>query len=1222
MDADGSITKITAGDLTLGGATAIRLGGDVLGTTDFDAADTITFEDNVTADGDTQRFDAGDGALWAKGTITKTTAGDLALGGDADIDLDGTVDVDDGSLTIEDDFSAAADLIASENVTFEGSVVNATLDGGTLATPVNQNITAENGKVYASGWIHKTGDGNLNIFGGYDGGIGSSPPYNYSIFTHDVTVDNGQLDITGDAYVVLAGDIYSSGNMQLTSGNGGWGYLAHTYGTIESLNGSVEMTANDFVILLQGGNATEYVTAGEDILLNDNTEVRVMEGRKLDAGDDVILAAGKSLQANDSLTIVAGDDILLGVDDDTNPGVGTAGDVTATGDLTLNAGDDIYAHGELISDEGSIELYSSNYTTYLYADVTADDSVLLNNETELRGTGTQRIEATTGTLTANRDVDKTTEGNLELAGATGIVLGDDVSTENGHLIFENDVTANGTGSRRNQLFDADRWSDSYENDLVALGSITKTTSGRLTLDGGSGDSKIYVAGDVSTSWGSLIFEDDVIAIGEGDQTFTAGPFSGYQPLSRLKVYGSVTKEDGGDIGIDGDGGSLTLESGWQLDVDGDITVDDGTLTVEADQHIYVGGNILAKGDILIRADKDLDADAHQGDPLYGGDVDVEGDITSTQGSIDVYSTDFTTYLGGDVDAAYDVTLHNSTILDGEGDQTVEAGILGDGTLTAGSWMWKTTEGNLYLIGNNDDSEHRDGKAIDLQYAGCLPAASTSLGNLEISAENGDIQISGDLTTFGMSEEEPDICEWYDRPTGGVLILAENGKIYTDGASPENDTLNIGIVGNSDDITWRDDGIGPLGVEIPGYDAKLAIAVLSSEDLKFGPDTMLIAKGRYDSSIVDDRQSSDDVSILREDGQIIGGYERDEGDAIDAAVVLASGGDVHLDGRAIDVETGGTMIVAARETVSFGDFDTFNMEGFEGCEDLACFLIKLAMRFHEDIDFGDLYEAIQAYEWDDGLTDKENLENFLNDYFEKGFFFNIDRLEVVSKATEWLFQATGRLPYANDPAALAAFEAFIGGDYILRGAGLGNSAITDGRAWVLENPPVAEPLDVQYSPQVSGCPAAMGAVANELAIAEETLQISIGNMLALNPTIQPCNACAGLLNAAAILRDEDGARMAALIQVFNEQAPANVPFSPAMATSIVTAFADQMDDGSQSHYATAMDYIDAFVQYVAILDTGLGSPVEDSTAFVMAKYGAGITESENSNIAAFVAARLA
>jgi hypothetical protein len=53
----------------------------------------------------------------------------------------------------------------------------------------------------------------------------------------------------------------------------------------------------------------------------------------------------------------------------------------------------------------------------------------------------------------------------------------------------------------------------------------------------------------------------------------------------------------------------------------------------------------------------------------------------------------------------------------------------------------------------------------------------------------------------------------------------------------------------------------------------------------------------------------------------------------------------------------------------------------------------------------------------------------------------------------------------------------------------------------------------------------------------------------------------------------------------------------------------------------MEYIDAFVQYVAVLDTELGSPVGDSVAFVMDKYGAGMTGSENGNIAAFVAARL-
>jgi hypothetical protein len=54
----------------------------------------------------------------------------------------------------------------------------------------------------------------------------------------------------------------------------------------------------------------------------------------------------------------------------------------------------------------------------------------------------------------------------------------------------------------------------------------------------------------------------------------------------------------------------------------------------------------------------------------------------------------------------------------------------------------------------------------------------------------------------------------------------------------------------------------------------------------------------------------------------------------------------------------------------------------------------------------------------------------------------------------------------------------------------------------------------------------------------------------------------------------------------------------------------------------MEYVDAFVEYIAVLDTELGSPVDDSVALVMEKYGAPLTESDNPNIGAYIAARLA
>ena len=144
-------------------------------------------------------------------------------------------------------------------------------------------------------------------------------------------------------------------------------------------------------------------------------------------------------------------------------------------------------------------------------------------------------------------------------------------------------------------------------------------------------------------------------------------------------------------------------------------------------------------------------------------------------------------------------------------------------------------------------------------------------------------------------------------------------------------LNIGIVGNSDDVTHRmrvNGDNGGLGVDLPwGEEGKAAIVVLSRDDLIFGPDTMFIAKGNYNSDVVDDRPG---VGFLADPLTAIGGVIRDEGDPIDVAIYVGSmgtedgQGNVHLDGRAIDVADAGTMVVDAYDTVTFGDFETFNL----------------------------------------------------------------------------------------------------------------------------------------------------------------------------------------------------------------------------------------------------------------------------------------------------------
>jgi hypothetical protein len=152
----------------------------------------------------------------------------------------------------------------------------------------------------------------------------------------------------------------------------------------------------------------------------------------------------------------------------------------------------------------------------------------------------------------------------------------------------------------------------------------------------------------------------------------------------------------------------------------------------------------------------------------------------------------------------------------------------------------------------------------------------------------------------------------------------------------------------------------------------------------------------------------------------------------------------------------------------------------------------------------------------------------------------------------------------------------------------------------------------------GCPALMQWLANEVGV-QVDVQVFLANAFVSSTDCQPCESAAKLKRAATVLADEDGSYLAAMNQVFNELAPADATFTPEMANSIVTAFAGRVNDGTQ--YASAIEYIDAFVQYIAVLNTEMGSPVEDSVAYVMDKYGAGVSGSDNPNMGAFLATRM-
>lgn len=165
--------------------------------------------------------------------------------------------------------------------------------------------------------------------------------------------------------------------------------------------------------------------------------------------------------------------------------------------------------------------------------------------------------------------------------------------------------------------------------------------------------------------------------------------------------------------------------------------------------------------------------------------------------------------------------------------------------------------------------------------------------------------------------------------------------------------------------------------------------------------------------------------------------------------------------------------------------------------------------------------------------------------------------------------------------------------------------------------VAAPLPREPQLAMGGCPALMAWLAEELGVSAEEIYIYVPNALALNADLMPCEACAGLKNAAAILADSEGIYIAALTQVVTEFVTTPVPPSEEQMAAIAVALAEHVED--DTYYAQAGQWTDALVEYVDILNTGLGWSAADSVVFAMDKYAG---PESDSALSFYIQARLA
>ena len=785
----------------------------------------------------------------------------------------------------------------------------------------------------------------------------------------------------------------------------------------------------------------------------------------------------------------------------------------------------------------------------------------------------------------NRISGSQTNFNGNLNGNQGMII---VVNTNG-IVFgpTAQITAAGFVASGLNMLDADFMSGNY---TFANGAGVITNKGTITAG------QVALIGSSVKNTGTIVSPGGYIAMISGSEVVLGSGGSDVFVLKNVTPINYVSKTTGevANSGtLDNPDGTVVLAAGdsfsQALDLDGLNpqavgtvkqlgTVNADTLEMTAIKSVTVQGDTTSGGDMNIRADKN--AVSMGGDVTSGGDMSIEagtyislfGDTTSG-GNMSITTHDEGTFSVGDFMAEGDIDLHTNLSLGGgvweydenlyswiwNGDQTIRA--KEGGAVTAYGWIHKETPGQLFIIGSDLEL------SVDLRYSGDQWGVS-NMGNIYILGL-GDVQLSGNLTGEGQGYDVWDMLEgeYEVQPTlldrGGVYVNSLLGSIYTAGTGG----LNVTIEGYSNDI----DGTH-AGVDLPDGAGKAAIVLRSSDTLNIGPDAVLKADGAYISANddpqmgVDDRQGND---FLDED-QIIGGYERDKGIASDVAIYAASKkGNVNVQSQ---IQVNNEASEGSSATVYIDAYDTV-------------LIPNLGI-----------------------LTDG-------------GY-----RLEVASRITEWLHEAidNGTLPYAYDPAYI---ENILGNDYVLRGAGdfadyKDSTDLPDfsrGRAWVLEDLPTPKvpvpPLADLQIPEIKGCPVQLQAVAMELGVSPEDLQLIINNSMASNPNLQPCEVCAQVMTSATILGDTDGVRMAAMNQIFNTLAPANAPFTPEVSASVVTAF-NQMA-GQDHQYALAEEYVNAFVQYVAALDTQIKAPVGDAVAFTMEKYG----QNMNPNIAAYLMSKL-
>ena len=348
----------------------------------------------------------------------------------------------------------------------------------------------------------------------------------------------------------------------------------------------------------------------------------------------------------------------------------------------------------------------------------------------------------------------------------------------------------------------------------------------------------------------------------------------------------------------------------------------------------------------------------------------------------------------------------------------------------------------------------------------------------------------------------------------------------------------------------------VGVELPGPgNGVAAIAIGSAKDLTFGDSAKLNASGTYTPGT----PTIDDRLAVGFDPSLNGGA-----DPIDVAIYLRSNrldassnqiGNVTV-GSEVTIADNGTMVIDAGEKVVFN---------------------------------GDFYKSI---------------------------FDTSNRLEVVSRRSETLDEVitNQRLPYADNPEAIRDWfnesTGYFAGAYVLRGV---KTLLAEVLA--LTNPvPLVPPrtLEPEFRGEIEGPDTeALAKLLSDLGIGVQPY-VTEAYADSLSTDLRLYKAAEKLQELMPVLEDVNGIHIAGLRETVAEYFPTLDVLSEEQMDSFAQVLESHKGDGTD--FDLAGQCIFALREYVNILGTDIGWPVETSVEFVMGRYVPRITENDEIRIA--------